>query len=251
MTDPYAEAIEQLGSDKLDVRIVGIYALEGIAADHARQHPKVMEKLTAFIREHSREPWLTAGRGAEVPEWAARRDVQAAFTVVGRRAAEHNIQGQPMDLAGAVLDRAYLAGAYFAGANLTDAILPRANLTGAELGGANLTDAVLPRANLTGAELGGADLTGANLTDAELTDAILGRANLTDADLTRANLTGAALGHAAQGHADLRGADLRGADLYGARWPEGVQVPDGWMADDGSGRLKRAGRLSEVTDHYL
>ena len=44
-----------------------------------------MKELAEFIREHSREPWLPARPGAEVPEWAARRDVQAAFTVVGRR----------------------------------------------------------------------------------------------------------------------------------------------------------------------
>ena len=57
MTDRYTKAIEQLGSDKLDVRIGGIYALERIARDSARDHPTVMEVLTAFIREHSREQW--------------------------------------------------------------------------------------------------------------------------------------------------------------------------------------------------
>jgi hypothetical protein len=217
VTDPYAEAIEQLGSDNLDVRIGGVYALERIALDSAEDYP--MKELTKFIREHSREPWLSAGPGVEVPEWAARRDVQAAFTVIVRRNAKRDIL--PLDLTGAVLDRAYLTGANFTGANLTDAVLTRANLTRAVL-------------------------TGADLTDADLRGAMLGGANLTDA-----NLTDAALGGAALGHADLRGADLRGPDLYGARWPEGVQVPDGWMADGGSGRLKRAGRLSEVMTHYL
>src|SRR5271166_6764630 len=56
-TGRYATAIGQLGSDKLDVRIGGIYALERIARDSAKDHPTVMEVLTAFIREHSREPW--------------------------------------------------------------------------------------------------------------------------------------------------------------------------------------------------
>jgi hypothetical protein len=56
VTDRYTKAIEQLGSDKLDVRIGGIYALERVARDSARDHPTVMEVLTAFIREHSREP---------------------------------------------------------------------------------------------------------------------------------------------------------------------------------------------------
>jgi hypothetical protein len=57
VTDRYTKAIEQLGADKLDVRIGGIYALERVARDSARDHPTVMEVLTAFIREHSREPW--------------------------------------------------------------------------------------------------------------------------------------------------------------------------------------------------
>jgi hypothetical protein len=55
VTDRYTKAIEQLGSDKLDVRIGGIYALERVARDSAKDHPTVMEVLTAFIREHSRD----------------------------------------------------------------------------------------------------------------------------------------------------------------------------------------------------
>ena len=47
VTDRYTKAIEQLGSEKLDVRIGGIYALERIARDSARDHPTVMEVLSA------------------------------------------------------------------------------------------------------------------------------------------------------------------------------------------------------------
>ena len=43
VTDRYTKAVEQLGSDKLDVRIGGIYALERVARDSARDHPTVME----------------------------------------------------------------------------------------------------------------------------------------------------------------------------------------------------------------
>ncbi|TKK85217.1 hypothetical protein FDA94_26455 [Herbidospora galbida] len=43
VTDRYTKAIEQLGSDKLDIRLGGIYALERIARDSARDHPTVME----------------------------------------------------------------------------------------------------------------------------------------------------------------------------------------------------------------
>src|SRR6516225_3233653 len=57
VTERDSNAIAQLGSDKLDVRIGGIYALEPIARDSPRDHPTIMEVLAAFIREHSREPW--------------------------------------------------------------------------------------------------------------------------------------------------------------------------------------------------
>jgi hypothetical protein len=53
ITDRYTKAIEQLGSDKLDVRLGGIYALERIAKDSERDHPTVVEVLSAFVREHS------------------------------------------------------------------------------------------------------------------------------------------------------------------------------------------------------
>src|SRR5215467_2757820 len=55
VTDLYSRAIEQLGSDKLDVRIGGIYALERVAQDSPADHPTVMEVLAALIRERSRE----------------------------------------------------------------------------------------------------------------------------------------------------------------------------------------------------
>src|ERR1700733_5297753 len=57
VTDRYIKAIEQLGSDKLDVRVGAIYALERIARDSAADHPTVIEVLAMFIREHSREQW--------------------------------------------------------------------------------------------------------------------------------------------------------------------------------------------------
>ena len=81
----------------------------------------------------------------------------------------------------------------------------------------------------------------ARLDGADLTDAHVARANLADAHLTRADLTSASLFRA----------DLTSATLTGARWPEGTRVPDGWMIDSDSSRLKPRGQLSEVMTHYL
>jgi uncharacterized protein YjbI with pentapeptide repeats len=278
VTDRYTKAIEQLGSDKLDVRIGGIYALERVARDSAKDHPTVMEVLTAFIREHSREPWPPPDSEGQLGPRSTRPDVQATITVVGRRGAEHDIQ--PMDLGGANLrgatlthanlrgadlthadlGGAYLDGAYLGGATLGGATLTSATLTGADLADADLAGADLAGANLAGANLADADLTSANLADATLGGATLTSADLTSADLTRADLTSADLTGAHLGGgvltdarlgARLTDAKLTGARLTNVRWPEGVQVPDGWMVDSDSGRLKRAGQLSEVTVHYL
>jgi hypothetical protein len=329
VTDRYTKAIEQLGSEKLDVRIGGIYALERIARDSAKDHTTVMEVLTAFIREHSREPWPLqhAGSSRTIPrlmatqtlpsttrtrrsagpvryltrssssagnppeqERSTRPDVQAAVTVIGRRDATRDIQRIDLnhaDLTGANLRNAYLGlaqvfiegtltGATLTGANLTRANLIVANLIGAVLDGATLTDANLSSAKLQGAFLPGANLTRATLTDAHLdhatltdarlTSAILDHADLGGADLTGANLTGANLTGAYLAGADLVRANLTGATLTDAhltdpaltdavltdvRWPTAEPIPQGWMPDGDSGRLKRAGQLSEVTAHYL
>jgi len=233
VTDRYTKAIEQLGSDRLDVRIGGIYAMERIARDSARDHPTVMEVLVAFIGEHSREQWPLPEPGAEIPKRSTRPDVQAAITVIGRRDIGHD--RQPINLTGA-----NLTGANLTGANLTGADLTGADLTGAYLTGADLTDADLTRADLTYSNLTDAYLTRADLTDADLTRANLTYAYLTRANLTRANLTLAYLTRANLTGAFLVGADLTGANLSSAEFSEGAQVPEGWLRDPGSGRLELA-----------
>ena len=289
VTDRFTKAIEQLGSDKLDVRIGGIYALERVARDSARDQPTVTEVLTAFIREHSREQWPRSAAGQPVPERSTRPDVQAAITVVGRLVALHPTWDIDLtaadltraDLGSANLYHAKLTNADLTGANLGRANLAEARLTGADLTGADLTAAKLTNADLTRADLTGAFLVGAKLAIVNLTGAILTGAHfdklagavtfpddpryrstdLTGADLAGANLTCADLTGAHLGSSDLTGANLIGANLTGAdltrvnltraRWSAAEPVPEGWTIERESGRLKSAGQLSEVTAHYL
>jgi hypothetical protein len=161
VTERYTKAIEQLGSERLDVRIGGIYALERIARDSARDHPTVMEVLAAFVREHSLEEWPPPSRDAG-PRLATRPDVQAAMTVIGRRNVSYDRQT----------------------VNLTDA-----DLAGVELAGANLTNLDFYSANLECAWLVGASLIGANFVNANLTGANINGANF-DSGLGCAELTG-------------------------------------------------------------
>ena len=116
VTDRYTKAIEQLGSNKgLDVRIGGIYALQRIARDSDRDFPTVMEVLTAFVRDHSREQWPPPANdqpGSDAAGRGMRPDIQAALTVIGRRNPRHDRRWSGrVDLHSAVLTRADLRSA--------------------------------------------------------------------------------------------------------------------------------------------
>ena len=54
ITESFSKAMEQLGSDKLEVRLGGIYSLERISKESPDDYWTVMENLTAFVRERSR-----------------------------------------------------------------------------------------------------------------------------------------------------------------------------------------------------
>ncbi|NET00535.1 MAG: hypothetical protein F6K61_08145 [Sphaerospermopsis sp. SIO1G1] len=53
ITERFAKAIEQLASDKIEVRLGAIYTLERIAKDSEKDQWTIMEVLTAFVRENA------------------------------------------------------------------------------------------------------------------------------------------------------------------------------------------------------
>jgi len=171
ITDRFSKAIEQLGSEKLELRLGGIYALERVAGDSERDHWPVMEVLTAYIREHAPCQRHLGEKGKIPIETATavhpQTDIQAILTVIGRRqrtfrhGEKQFLDLGAVDLRGANLSQSRLAYVNLIEADLTEAFLTRANLTGANLIVANLIVA-----NLTGADLVDADLIGANLTGA-------------------------------------------------------------------------------------
>jgi hypothetical protein len=238
ITERFSKAIEQLGSDKPEVILGGIYTLERIARDSEPDQWTIMEVLTAFVRQNA--PVIKENESQSLKDQKKflelRISIQACLTVIAER-KHPDLENKRLDLtevniSGLNLKGLNLKGFNFTGANLTEAKLYKADLTGADLTGANLTGAKLTGANLTLADLTLADLTGADLTEADLfgatlTGADLTQANLTGANLTGADLTGANLTGAYRLEPDwitkvlLTEADLKGAILTGATMPDG------------------------------
>jgi|LakWasMet14_LOW5_FD_contig_21_177395_length_1246_multi_3_in_0_out_0_1 hypothetical protein len=160
ITDRFSKAVEQLGNDKLAIRLGGIYALERIAKDSEKDHQQVMEVLTAFVRDNS-HPFA--------PQEKLDTDIQSALTVIGRRDSVPIKRGTlEIDLRKAYLSKAFLPNANFKRAclecvnfeesyllevNFKDAWLRGVNFRYASLKGVNFKEAVLDEANLTGANL--------------------------------------------------------------------------------------------------
>jgi hypothetical protein len=198
ITDRFTRAIDQLGSENLDVRIGGIYALGRIAANSPDDRSTVQYVLGAFIRGHASWP---VGRpdGPEhptptvdehFPRLTARApDIHAAASLLARRPPSR-------DAGKLYLSRTDLRGFAFDDARLEETEMRHANLARA-----SLRRARLDRANLSDTDLRGADLEGAHLGGAKLRGAYLQNANLRRADLR---------------YADLSGCDLRGTDLSDA-----------------------------------
>lgn len=219
VTDRFTKAVEQLGSEKMNVRLGGIYSLERISRDSPADVSVVFAVLSAFVRSN-------ASKRQECVQDGPSEDVQGALTVIGRRMPSTPEAQDPDPRSRIDLGAACLPGIDWTGANLTNVFLSAADLTGSDLHDAELSDCQLANAdmktaNLQNAELNHAVLIKAKLMEANLTHASLRESALFDADLTGAILVGADLTDAL-----LKGAILR--DIYYDRsttWPEGFTPP--------------------------
>ena len=158
LTERLTRAVTQLGDDNMTIRLGGIYALERLAKDSDTDHGRVMDVLTAYVRENAPRHAQDA-QHANTPT----TDMQAILTVIGQRKTPANNRHK----ARLDLNHTRLVGANLRRADLTGADLTGADLTGADLLMADLTDAVLVDANLLGANLTGANLLGANLSGSQ------------------------------------------------------------------------------------
>jgi Pentapeptide repeats (8 copies) len=212
IAESFSKAVEQLLSEKIEVRLGGVYSLGRISRESPEDYWTVMEVLTAFVRERAR---LQAREvGSEPPA-----EVAAVLAVIVRRpqkdrAREMN-EGWRFDLSRTDLRGANLEKAHLEGADLFDTHFEGANLQDAHFEGADLRFA-----RFSG-NLGGVHFEDAKLFQAHLEGAFLRRAHLQRADLSMAHLGLASYqGPGRFAEANFEGTDLSSADLKGVNLSE-------------------------------
>jgi hypothetical protein len=214
ITESFTKAIEQLGNEKIEIRLGGIYALERISAQYQKDHWRMIEILTSFVRINSpvKDEDLTTIEEGQ-PQKAVSIDTQAVLTIIGRRnyslfmGESRMINLSGLNLQEALFDKANLERAFFCKSNLKNASFPLANLQHSYFEYANASGAYFNAAYLKNSGFKGANLEGAQFVGANLRGAKFVGANLKGANLKGANLEGA----------NLKGANLEGANLKWAR----------------------------------
>ncbi|MBW0117151.1 pentapeptide repeat-containing protein [Pseudonocardia abyssalis] len=206
-TDLYAKSAEMIGSEKVTVRLAGLYSLERLAENSQDQRRTSLDVLCAYLR-------MSAPTGDfPAEEMLVRLAAQRIVVRHRRRVSPKDFwEHDQIDLTGA-----QLVGVSFAGIDLKFADLAGVDLRGSSLADAQLQSARLSDANLTGANMARADLSYANLERAKLDSASLEYADLSRSRLNGASLIGANLRSARMIHAQLNvGANLSEAILGGA-----------------------------------
>lgn len=160
ITTRFSKAVEQLGSQTVDVRLGGIYSLERLTRDSDPDRSTILDVLASFVRSHA--PNGKSCTREESPRPSP--DVQAALTVIGRR----SVDTYPLDLSGACLRgaslmRANLRLTWFYLTDLTDAQLVAADLQDTTFIGSDLSNTHLEGANLGRARLAYSNLDGAKM----------------------------------------------------------------------------------------
>jgi uncharacterized protein YjbI with pentapeptide repeats len=225
LTDRFAKAIDQLGSDKLDVRLGALHSLGRLAINSPVDREAVAALLEQYIS--TRSPWHPAEDGESITSdvddvylftdillnsaataTPARKlllrfrapDIQLALGILGRRfdlndAEEIYFQLQQVDLRYAIIRDGHFSESSFIGSHLEGCLADGTHFE---------------RATLIGTILTKGYLAGAHMEDANLLGARLEYTVLENADLARSNCRGASMAKACLRHANFCEADFSG-----------------------------------------
>ncbi|WP_267593986.1 pentapeptide repeat-containing protein [Carbonactinospora thermoautotrophica] len=138
LTQALGQAVDQLDSDQLSVRLLGIHTLGRVLRDSPPDRQAIAQGLSRFIRE--RAPATPAAKPGEtsptsIPKPLA-EDVQTALSVLAHAGSFSDVTDADVGDISQYID---LHATNLIDANLFDADLTGANLSGADLSGVDLS----------------------------------------------------------------------------------------------------------------
>jgi hypothetical protein len=226
ITERFTRTTEQLGSDKLDVRVGAIYAFEAIALDSDAFRWPTIEILAAFIREHSSDIRPSAIRPSN--------DVHTALSVIGRLGKPGDFFcGRRVELRDCDLSNANLRGGSFRGAVFSRTILNGAFCENCDPRNTEFISTSVKMANFSAADLRASVFEEVDANDADFSDADLCHAKIGRSDFRGASFGSASLKMTILGTCRFEGADL--SEVQGEPFPlimittdERTRMPD-WL----------------------
>jgi Pentapeptide repeats (8 copies) len=180
--DRFTKTVDQIGSEKIDVRLGGIYALQQITTNREYARP-IAEIYVAYLKTHALMLDNKSSGSGDDPTASKKESPRRRPSLFARQkfvtsgTIEPKQEGPPPDLQ-AIL-RILVLEQLWNEATSDRLDLSRISVSHAELPDAQLDHCILLQAslmyaNLKGANLSGSDLREINLTGAQLTSANLG-----------------------------------------------------------------------------
>lgn len=194
ISERFTRAIDQLGSEKLEIRVGGIYSLGQVANFSKNDHLAVLQTLSSFVRAHARnkklipdkrpkntiiidiKPDKKVYKGSlilkETPR--IRADIYAALNVITRRKEEYREKERSVlnfgkvDIRGADLSGGHFERSIFCFSNLKKVKFLKSHLENVDLRYTSLHDADFRGAYLNGTDFSYSVLYGANFNGVNL-----------------------------------------------------------------------------------
>lgn len=149
--DRFGKAVELLGSESVDTRLGGIYALGNLAKESPKDHVAAVDVLAAYVRGHAplaRDCELPKTRESPLPI----PDVQVALAVLGNRNVSHDKENY-INLADRCFVGVNLDGGNYSGFSFARSIIWRSSARRANFSKANFEEATMQHVDFAGADL--------------------------------------------------------------------------------------------------
>lgn len=172
VTDAFAKSVELLGNQREAARQGGIYALGRLANDNPDLHPMIMDIVTSYIRQESRNRFFKEKNQREekanksidkdklIDELRSEpmpMDIEAAISVIRERKIEHDKKpGEGEEL----LD---LSNAYIFNADFSNTRLTRVNFSDSVM-----INCVFDKTDLSGSNFVASNLKGSSVTQEQV-----------------------------------------------------------------------------------